>query len=131
MLGDRLVYAVVGVGINWRNPVPVGAIALTEVITNVLGLHELRAVVLEGLDQGYGRFLGELNGGTGLVSDYQSLLVSRRVAVIHGAGSVNHEDQGVIETILPTGMAIVRWDGGRVSPHLPSSLRSLHDCPGN
>ncbi|NJK36097.1 MAG: biotin--[acetyl-CoA-carboxylase] ligase, partial [Oscillatoriales cyanobacterium SM2_2_1] len=38
MLGDRLVYAVVGVGINWRNPVPVGAIGLDGGHHQVLGL---------------------------------------------------------------------------------------------
>ncbi len=124
LLGDRLTYVVVGVGINWCNPVPEGAIALTEVVTNLTGLHEVRAIALRGLEQGYGRVLAARDGGAALLQDYQSYLISRTVG--RGEPGGRGQERGVIESLTPTGMAVVRWDRGTVSAHSPSTLQVIY-----
>ncbi|WP_338461625.1 biotin--[acetyl-CoA-carboxylase] ligase [Synechococcus elongatus IITB7] len=55
--GDRLREAVIGLGLNWNNPVPETGIALSRVTTAWADLPDLAIAVLQGLQAGLDRWL--------------------------------------------------------------------------
>jgi BirA family biotin operon repressor/biotin-[acetyl-CoA-carboxylase] ligase len=119
--GDRLDWAVVGVGVNWRNPVP-------EVGTNLkqfwaehpqvrsLSLEMLAALVLSGIDRGLQRL--QTSGIEAILPDYQALLVNLHQPI------QRDEVRGTIIGVSGDGSLIVRrQEGGRV--RIPPGTLSL------
>jgi BirA family biotin operon repressor/biotin-[acetyl-CoA-carboxylase] ligase len=97
-------YAVVGVGINWTNVVPDGAIALGELPTTLSSLDELIEVVRWGIALGQQRYIQA--GITDILVEYLEMLHSRQVLTnIEG-----QEHRGNIIDIRPTGELVVRWE---------------------
>jgi BirA family biotin operon repressor/biotin-[acetyl-CoA-carboxylase] ligase len=97
-------YAVVGIGINWTNKVPEGAIALGELPTSLSSMDELIEVVLSGIDLGQTRC--DREGILGILAEYLEMLSDKNVRkTIDG-----RELQGQIIDIRPTGELVVRWD---------------------
>ena len=102
---DKILYAVVGIGINWTNEVPDGAIALGELPTTLSSMDELIEVVLEGIEMGQNTV--DTKGMTGILAEYLEMLSDRYVRkTIDG-----RELQGQIIDIRPTGELVVRWEG--------------------
>ena len=102
---DKIRYAVVGIGINWTNEVPDGAIALGELPTTLSSMDELIEVVLSGIEMGQTR--SDLEGMTSLLAEYLQMLSDKNVRkTING-----RELQGQIIDIRPTGELVVRWEG--------------------
>jgi BirA family biotin operon repressor/biotin-[acetyl-CoA-carboxylase] ligase len=102
---DKILYAVVGIGINWTNEVPEGAIALGELPTTLSSMDELIEVVLKGLELGQTR--RDRQGMVGILAEYLEMLNDKNVRqTING-----RELQGQIIDIRPTGELVVRWDG--------------------
>ena len=99
-----IAYAVVGIGINWTNVVPEGAIALGELPTTLSSMDELIEVVRSGITSGQKRYTQE--GITGILAEYLQMLHSRQVLTnIEG-----QELRGNIIDIRPTGELVVRWE---------------------
>jgi BirA family transcriptional regulator, biotin operon repressor / biotin---[acetyl-CoA-carboxylase] ligase len=121
---DRIQRAVIGVGINWQNPVPETGINLQsvfaarasspggldysdsvqlpastaapdETMPPIDSLEALAAIVLQGLQVGYG--YGQQMGGENLASAYEALLVNRGTSL-----TVNGQ-AGTIVGITTTG----------------------------
>lgn len=68
--------AVIGVGINWQNPVPDSGIALYDVVaaqpnSSITSLNQLAAIALHGMVHGY--YQWRLHGSTWLCTAYESL----------------------------------------------------------
>lgn len=102
---NKILYAVVGIGINWTNEVPDGAIALGELPTTLSSMDELIEVVLMGIEMGQTRC--DREGITGILAEYLEMLSDRYVRkTIDG-----RELQGQIIDIRPTGELVVRWEG--------------------
>ncbi|PZU96503.1 MAG: biotin--[acetyl-CoA-carboxylase] ligase [Pseudanabaena sp.] len=101
----RINYAVVGIGINWTNEVPEGAIALGELPTTLSSMDELIDVVIGGLRMG--QQLYEQEGLDKILSEYLQMLSDRHIRKnIDG-----QELQGQIIDIRPTCELVVRWSG--------------------
>lgn len=101
----KILYAVVGIGINWTNQVPEGAIALGELPTTLSSMDELIEVVLAGLELGQTR--SEHEGMVGILAEYLQMLNRQKVRqTVDG-----RELQGEIIDIRPTGELVVRWEG--------------------
>lgn len=102
---DKILYAVVGIGINWTNEVPDGAIALGELPTTLSSMDELIEVVLAGVEMGQTQ--RDRQGMTSILAEYLGMLSSRNMRkTIDG-----QELQGQIIDIRPTGELVVRWEG--------------------
>ena len=105
IVADKINYAVVGIGINWTNEVPDGAIALGELPTTLSSMDELIEVVLSGIQLGQKH--SDREGMSCLLAEYLEMLSDRNVRqIIDG-----RELQGQIIDIRPTGELVVRWDG--------------------
>ena len=90
---DRITKAVVGVGINWTNPVPETGINLATVLEEqpqraLDSLEMLTAIALQGIASGYQRWQQE--GIENLLPSYLSLLTSigRSIAIDQQQGTV-------------------------------------------
>ncbi|NES84673.1 MAG: biotin--[acetyl-CoA-carboxylase] ligase [Moorea sp. SIO2B7] len=73
----KITYAVIGIGINWTNPVPDMGINLKsffkdQLILSITSLEMLTAIVIDGLLCGYQRYLSE--GINNLLPSYEKLL---------------------------------------------------------
>jgi BirA family biotin operon repressor/biotin-[acetyl-CoA-carboxylase] ligase len=102
---NQIRYAVVGIGINWTNEVPDGAIALAELPTTLSSMDELIEVVLSGVALGQNRSQDE--GMVNILTEYLEMLSDRTVRQ-----TVNGQElQGQIVDIRPTGELVVRWEG--------------------
>jgi BirA family biotin operon repressor/biotin-[acetyl-CoA-carboxylase] ligase len=102
----KIVYAVVGIGLNWTNEVPNQAIALGELPTTLSSMDELIEVVLQGLELGQTRYMQA--GIAGILAEYLTMLSDRKLhQTINGK-----ELQGKIINIRPTGELVVKWEGG-------------------
>lgn len=82
---DYIRDVVIGVGLNWINPVPPTGITLQQLqvsqqVVGIQSLEHLAAVVLYGLIQGYLHLLSR--GAAKLIADYQNLLVNMGQEVI-------------------------------------------------
>ena len=102
---DKILVSVVGIGINWTNEVPNGAIALGELPTTLSSMDELIEVVLEGVEMG--RNNADTKGMTGILAEYLEMLSDRYVRKVID----KQELQGQIIDIRPTGELVVRWEG--------------------
>ncbi|MGK7943401.1 MAG: biotin--[acetyl-CoA-carboxylase] ligase [Microcystaceae cyanobacterium] len=76
----QLTYAVIGVGINWENPVPSVGIALKsyleeQSLRSISSLNELAILTVEGLTNSYQRYQNE--GINPILSDYWQLFAYR------------------------------------------------------
>lgn len=105
----KIVQAVVGVGINWSNPVPEPGISLAACWSQtswrpIDSLEQLMAATLVGLSEGYQRWRsGEVHA---LVADYESLLIHLGETV-----AINGRDATVAGVTLG-GQLRVRWCDG-------------------
>jgi BirA family biotin operon repressor/biotin-[acetyl-CoA-carboxylase] ligase len=110
---NQILYAVVGIGINWTNEVPKGAIALGELPTTLSSMDELIEVVLEGVQLGQRSSVGD--GMDKILKEYLEMLSDRTVyRETHQTGNKTidgRELQGQIIDIRPTGELVVRWEG--------------------
>lgn len=73
----QITTAIIGIGLNWANPVPETGINLQTVLADqtrpsICSLEELAALTLEGLELGYQHW--EASGVKGLLPDYLALL---------------------------------------------------------
>ena len=104
IVADKINYAVVGIGINWTNEVPDGAIALGELPTTLSSMDELIEVVLSGIQLGQKR--SDREGMRCLLAEYLQMLSDKNVRkTIDG-----RELHGQIIDIRPTGELVVRWE---------------------
>ncbi len=76
----QLTYAVIGVGVNWENPVPSVGIALKsyldeQSLTPISSLNELALLTVDGLLNGYKRYQNE--GINSILLDYWQLFAYR------------------------------------------------------
>lgn len=102
---DKIVYAVVGIGINWTNEVPDGAIALGELPTTLSSMDELIEVVRSGLELGEQTY--KQSGMQFILAEYLEMLSDRQIRK-----NINGQElQGEIIDIRPTGELVVRWIG--------------------
>lgn len=119
--GGQIRYAVVGIGINWTNEVPKGAIALGELPTTLSSMDELIEVVLQGVQMWQMQMSHNQDDGTiKILAEYLEMLSDRTVyrkntheKNVHTESvyTQNQELQGQIIDIRPTGELVVRWDG--------------------
>lgn len=118
-------YAVIGIGINWLNTVPDGAIALSDLATNITDLDRLTELVLGGVMQGRDRFARE--GIEPILSDYVTLLSERSVTTQH----LGREHKGYISDITTTGDLVVIWEGSsQPSIYRPGTFSLGYDSLG-
>ncbi|MDX2257197.1 MAG: biotin--[acetyl-CoA-carboxylase] ligase [Pseudanabaenaceae cyanobacterium bins.39] len=101
--GGRIVYAVVGIGINWTNTVPERAIALGELPTTLSSMEDLIEVVLDGIL--LGQTTSDREGMSNILQEYLAMLSDRQVSQTID----QQEHQGEIIDIRPTGELVVRW----------------------
>lgn len=102
--GGKISHVVVGIGINWTNEVPNGAIALGDLPTTLSSMDELIEVVLKGIKLGQTR--SDREGMLGILAEYLELLNDKNVRQ-----TIDGRDlQGEIIDIRPTGELVVRWD---------------------
>ncbi|AFY68326.1 biotin/acetyl-CoA-carboxylase ligase [Thalassoporum mexicanum PCC 7367] len=94
-------YAVVGIGINWLNPVPEHGIALGYLETPIATLEALTKIVLSGVVAGYEQFAKY--GIAKILNEYLDLLGDRQ---IQWQGKT-----GKIERLHQTGELAVQWQG--------------------
>ena len=108
---DKIHYAVVGVGINWTNAVPEGAIALGEMPTTLSSMDELIEVVLSGIKMG--QEFCDRYGMSRILAEYLAMLSDRHICKTI-AGDDHQGDRelhGEIIDIKSTGELVVRWEG--------------------
>lgn len=78
----QITVAVIGIGLNWANPVPESGINLQALTPQphpcICSLEGLAAITLEGLELGYQRW--QTLGTEGLLPDYLSLLMGQNTA---------------------------------------------------
>ena len=117
---NQIRYAVVGIGINWTNEVPDGAIALAELPTTLSSMDELIEVVLSGVALGQNRSQDE--GMVNILTEYLEMLSDRSVKQVVNGQQLQahqlqahqlqaHQLQGQIVDIQATGELVVRWEG--------------------
>jgi BirA family biotin operon repressor/biotin-[acetyl-CoA-carboxylase] ligase len=115
---EKITQAVIGVGINWSNPVPEMGINLRS-FPEIDYLEKLAALTLEGLLSGYQRYLAE--GIAPLLSSYLELLESLgRTVTVNGS-------TGVVVGVTSQGDLRVRLHspGAMTEISLPSGTISL------
>jgi BirA family biotin operon repressor/biotin-[acetyl-CoA-carboxylase] ligase len=103
--------AVVGVGLNWCNPVPDTGIALAaDPDSGVTSLEELAAIAIAGIQQG--NHWGQSRPMSAVLADYWELLETKHRSVsVAGA-------PGQVIGITPTGELQVRLQGGQAHTEL-------------
>jgi BirA family transcriptional regulator, biotin operon repressor / biotin---[acetyl-CoA-carboxylase] ligase len=73
----QITKAIVGIGINWSNPVPETGIALKSALdhsSEITALEQLAALILQGLESGYQRW--QTQGIQALLPDYLDLVTA-------------------------------------------------------
>lgn len=105
ILDSKINYAVVGIGINWVNEVPDGAIAIGELPTTLSSMDDLMEVVLSGVRLGQSQ--SDREGMQDILAEYLEMLSDRHIhKIIDG-----RELHGQIIDIRSTGELVVRWVG--------------------
>jgi BirA family biotin operon repressor/biotin-[acetyl-CoA-carboxylase] ligase len=111
MQSGRVTQAVVGVGINWQNPVPPTGINLQEILERqpnpqITSLEMLAAIALQGIIAGY---QWQQRGIEAILPRYQALLTSiGHLVTIHQSGA---EQSARVTGISATGDLQVRLNG--------------------
>lgn len=105
----RVAQAVIGVGMNWDNPVPETGMTLRELLAQrserqVEGLEELGAIILYGAMAGYR--LWQQQGIEAILPRYEDLLANRGQTVTTAAGV------GIVQGVLPDGRLRVQLREG-------------------
>jgi BirA family biotin operon repressor/biotin-[acetyl-CoA-carboxylase] ligase len=80
--GGMVTHAVIGCGLNWRNPVPptgINLVMLPLMAEQVESLEQLGAMALHGIFQGYDRWQRE--GIAAILADYNQLLYHRNQTI--------------------------------------------------
>jgi BirA family biotin operon repressor/biotin-[acetyl-CoA-carboxylase] ligase len=110
-VNPRGAIAIVGVGLNWCNPVPATGIALaTDPDARVGSLEELAAIAIAGIQQG--NHWGQSRPMPDVLADYWELLETKHRSVfVAGA-------PGQVIGITPTGELRVRLQGGQAHTEL-------------
>lgn len=108
----QVVQAVVGIGINWENPVPEAGITLRELLgqqseQQLEGLEELGAIALHGALSGYG--LLQQQGIGAVLPRYESLLANRGQTVTTPSGT------GIVQGVYADGSLRVRLEASAES----------------
>ncbi|MBE9196209.1 biotin--[acetyl-CoA-carboxylase] ligase [Synechocystis sp. LEGE 06083] len=124
--GGIITAAIVGVGINWINPVPATGIALgpfckAQSIQSVTNLTDLAEITLAGLTLGWHRYQSEGIGA--IVADYLQLFAHRGREISLPQG------MGIIESITPQGELVVVIDQRR-EIILPGTISLGYDQGG-
>jgi BirA family biotin operon repressor/biotin-[acetyl-CoA-carboxylase] ligase len=132
-----IVKAVIGVGLNWANPVPETGINLQSYLENqssapISSLEDLTNITLKGLITGYDHLCTE--GMDTLLLAYQELLIN-----IGHQVSIDGK-QGVITGVAPTGELRLKLNPPPLAPHsggvggvthqVPSSESEIYLKPG-
>lgn len=97
---QRITLAVVGVGINWKNPVPEVGINLLADRERISLLEQLVAIATYGILSGYRDYLED--GIETLVANYSDLLINL------GQQITVEGDKGKVTGVTPEGKLIVR-----------------------
>lgn len=123
---DKITAAIIGVGINWTNPVPVTGIALgpfceAESIQSINNLTDLAEITLAGLTLGWHRYQRE--GIAGILADYLQLFAhrGREISLPQGVG--------IIESVTAQGELVVLI-GQRREIILPGTVSLGYDHAG-
>ncbi|HAN46861.1 MAG TPA: biotin--[acetyl-CoA-carboxylase] ligase [Cyanobacteria bacterium UBA8156] len=106
-------FTVVGLGLNWANPVPAGAARLADVPCAITDLEQLTTQALAGIHQGRSRWRGDR---VGVLADWWQNL----------AGLALHQDgrRGQMVGILSTGELQVQWeDASQPQAYAPGTVR--------
>lgn len=93
MRGDRLSHGVIGVGMNWTNPIPENGVSLCSLLTNqptgpIQTLSDVAALVLLGIQRGIERWRDE--GSRAIASAYGQFLVNKGQIVQVPASTGHH-----------------------------------------
>lgn len=94
----KISQAVIGVGINWTNPVPETGINLTSFLDTVPSLEQLAAIAIQGIDKGINQPIETL------LPAYEQLLTSIGRSISIG------DRQGVVVGVSSTGYLRVRLE---------------------
>ncbi|NJO94584.1 MAG: biotin--[acetyl-CoA-carboxylase] ligase [Hydrococcus sp. RM1_1_31] len=119
---EKITQAVIGVGLNWTNPIPEMGINLKAFLDKITTLERLSAIAIYGIFLGYERYL--TNGIEDLLSSYLTLLetIGRKVTVNGSPGvviGVNcygnlrvrlHSSGATTEIDLPSGTINLGYD---------------------
>ncbi|QHU98903.1 biotin--[acetyl-CoA-carboxylase] ligase [Synechocystis sp. CACIAM 05] len=124
--GDIITAAIIGVGINWTNPVPATGIALesfckAESIRSINSLTDLAEITLAGLTLGWHRYQRE--GIAGILVDYLQLFAHR------GREITLPQGVGIIESVTAQGELVVLI-GQRREIILPGTFSVGYDHAG-
>ncbi len=116
--GNIIRHAVIGVGINWRNPVPEVGINLED-FRAIANLQELAIIVANGIISGYQHYCQDKLGK--ILDDYQNLLVNL------GQKITVQNQEGIIIGVTSQGDLRVRLSslGARTELTLPLGSLSL------
>jgi BirA family biotin operon repressor/biotin-[acetyl-CoA-carboxylase] ligase len=124
--GDTITAAIIGVGINWTNPVPATGIALgpfceAESIQSINNLTDLTEITLAGLTLGWHRYQNQ--GIKPILVDYLQLFAhrGREISLPQGVG--------IVESITPQGELVVLI-GQRREIILPGTVSLGYDHAG-
>lgn len=115
--GGKITTAVIGIGINWNNPVPAPGISLNTFSARleIRSLQHLRTICIDGLLSGYNYYQSQ--GSEALLSAYDDLLDARgRIVEVDGMSAE-------ILGIAPTGAL-------RLRPSYPSQATEVWKSPG-
>lgn len=119
----QLSAAIIGIGLNWQNPVPETGINLQKILAEQPGaaltsLEQLAVVILQGLERGYQHW--QTAGTERLIADYLCLLQNLGEVV-----TVNHQAGRVIG-VAASGDLRVRLDAAEDTPS-----PEIHCSPGS
>ena len=111
---NKLVKAVVGVGINWHNPIPDGGINLKSYYANytavaIDSLEELTAITSYGIVLGYQYYLSK--GIENLLTEYTAILnsIGKKITIDGCTGEVvGINSDGKLEVVLRSPGAITK-----------------------
>lgn len=112
VLGSCITRAVIGVGINWRNPVPASGIAIAELDSSLgcgsiqSSIEPLAAAVLTGIAVGNGRRLAQ--DAAEILPDYEAQMthLGQTVTIVNQGG----RSRGRVVGVAPTGQLRVCID---------------------
>ena len=129
--GPRVTRAILGIGINWRNEVPLGGVSIASLGHSTVNpqiqasLCTLTAAVLTGTAVGCGRLQSQGIGP--IVPDYETLMTHRGQTI-----TINHQGTqttGRVAGVAPTGQLRLDIDRGSCSTPRPSAQKKPAGAP--